>query len=672
MEFLNPWYPQILKEGSPPSAFSYEAGSMAIPGDNIAFGHINLPSGIPVRRLPLLYKFKNAYIPSLILRQVCHYLKVNSSEISVTFGESIRLKGELDGIKKEIIIPIDNKGQVRLNFCGPWEDSFLSMNILALFKESRTGLKNFLKESMVFLSDVSSRGKDYTQGIFNANYPSPGNHLTLANMILTGNFITTAGFVYNAVVILILWALLILTLRLTPSDWFIHPALGLPILYILFHCIQFTAFSHISLILEPGIGLILSMFLIFLHRYFTEKKEKQHILQSLNTLTDLLLPARNEPSLTAAKGGEEDLMSLHLAGKLQMIQKNWNVSNNLPDCLEHSFKILKAELPVKDLILLRGILRMNGTFLRSGEALSLTQEEARKIPAVKQSHANELISKAYEVKQKILLWKLELETETCILGMATDLKECEEYYKWAAPLSIFFYNIIPVLNTIFLMENTKNTANDIVHELKNTSYSVNFMLSGLIKKLDMDAATINRLTLITREMSRLYNFSTKHLDLAMLEKSESLKREPLAARQLIEDITDKNKDKGNAKSITIESSIDKELTIMGDPSYIAILFDNILENAIKYSGINTKIRITGTNAGVKARFQITDQGPGFEANPHLQINTKKITSHGIGLKLCRTIAARHKGEILFEKGHPLGTLVTVILPVARERIIQTG
>ncbi|MDZ7697816.1 MAG: CHASE2 domain-containing protein [Deltaproteobacteria bacterium] len=88
-------------------------------------GFLNLntdPDGVN-RRMPLLVRYKATYYPSFSFRVICDYLRVPPEEILVTPGISIALKNARRPAASsghDIIIPIDQHGNMLINFIGPW------------------------------------------------------------------------------------------------------------------------------------------------------------------------------------------------------------------------------------------------------------------------------------------------------------------------------------------------------------------------------------------------------------------------------------------------------------------------------------------------------------------------------------------------------------------------
>jgi len=107
--------------------------------------------------------------------------------------------------------------------------------------------------------------------------------------------------------------------------------------------------------------------------------------------------------------------------------------------------------------------------------------------------------------------------------------------------------------------------------------------------------------------------------------------------------------------------------VRGDPVALGQLFLNLLLNACQAMDGRGSVRVTTEAVGGRARVVFEDAGPGFsdEALRHLFepfFSTRSST--GLGLAVCRGIAAEHGGELSVANRERGGARVTVELPLA--------
>jgi signal transduction histidine kinase len=107
------------------------------------------------------------------------------------------------------------------------------------------------------------------------------------------------------------------------------------------------------------------------------------------------------------------------------------------------------------------------------------------------------------------------------------------------------------------------------------------------------------------------------------------------------------------------------------------VFENLLSNAIKYSPDGGPIEVSVTRRKDNVVVSVKDYGMGIssDALPHIfergyRASEAVGTAPGLGLGLSTSaeIVKRHRGTIDAQRGVPRGTVVTVLLPVAREPV----
>jgi len=113
-----------------------------------------------------------------------------------------------------------------------------------------------------------------------------------------------------------------------------------------------------------------------------------------------------------------------------------------------------------------------------------------------------------------------------------------------------------------------------------------------------------------------------------------------------------------------------DATVRADPSRIAQVFRNVLENAIDASPDRGVIAVELTEIEVErepmVRIVIADAGPGVPASLRAQafelLYTTKQGGTGMVLAIARRIVGEHEGEIHMEGSELGGTAVVITLP----------
>jgi light-regulated signal transduction histidine kinase (bacteriophytochrome) len=114
-----------------------------------------------------------------------------------------------------------------------------------------------------------------------------------------------------------------------------------------------------------------------------------------------------------------------------------------------------------------------------------------------------------------------------------------------------------------------------------------------------------------------------------------------------------------------------------DKTQITQLFQNLIQNAIKFRGQNDPtIRIGVRRSGGDWLFSVSDNGIGMEPKHsdkifnlfHRLHGQDQYPGHGIGLAVCKKIVERHCGKIWVESQLNIGTTFYFTLPGCAEHV----
>ena len=101
------------------------------------------------------------------------------------------------------------------------------------------------------------------------------------------------------------------------------------------------------------------------------------------------------------------------------------------------------------------------------------------------------------------------------------------------------------------------------------------------------------------------------------------------------------------------------------------LFQNLIENAIKYGGTGSKVRVSAKVVENIASISVIDEGDGIarEHIPRLterfyRVDTarsRELGGTGLGLAIVKHIANRHRGELTIHSEPGIGSTFTITL-----------
>ncbi|MGN6247712.1 MAG: sensor histidine kinase [Ginsengibacter sp.] len=118
----------------------------------------------------------------------------------------------------------------------------------------------------------------------------------------------------------------------------------------------------------------------------------------------------------------------------------------------------------------------------------------------------------------------------------------------------------------------------------------------------------------------------------------------------------------------IEIDVENDMIIMGDKLLLQLAINNLLDNAIKYSGKDDVVLIKVFRENRRIKLQVIDQGIGITNSEKGKIFDKyfrgagkQAKGTGLGLYLTREIVKQHHGSIAMKNNQPRGTLFEIQL-----------
>ena len=219
-----------------------------------------------------------------------------------------------------------------------------------------------------------------------------------------------------------------------------------------------------------------------------------------------------------------------------------------------------------------------------------------------------------------------------------------------------------------------NLLRAISHDLRTPLTSISGNASNLLSNgFSFDDETKKQLyTDIYDDSMWLINLVENLLSVTRLEQGRLNLN---IGEDLISDVIDEALRHINRRSVEHHIKVyheDDLLLAKMDARLIIQVIINIVDNAIKYTPVDSTITISTRKEGDLAVVSIADDGSGIsdEMKPHIfdmfYSGTKKIVdSHrslGLGLSLCRSIINVHNGTISVSDNTPNGTVFTFTLP----------
>jgi signal transduction histidine kinase/DNA-binding response OmpR family regulator len=215
----------------------------------------------------------------------------------------------------------------------------------------------------------------------------------------------------------------------------------------------------------------------------------------------------------------------------------------------------------------------------------------------------------------------------------------------------------------------------LAHELRNPLAPIRNAVH-IMQGESVPPATMNwARDVIGRQADHMTRLIDDLLDVSRIVQGKvTVKPEKLTLASIVERSVEASSPRAQAREQAIAVELPAEaVEINGDSVRLAQVLSNVVNNASKFSGPQTTIRITAAFAGGEVRISVKDEGAGIEPDflPHIfdlfaqgdQSLDRAQGGLGIGLTLVKHLVELHGGRVeAFSEGPGKGTEVVVHLP----------
>ncbi|MEO8757391.1 MAG: ATP-binding protein [Devosia sp.] len=213
------------------------------------------------------------------------------------------------------------------------------------------------------------------------------------------------------------------------------------------------------------------------------------------------------------------------------------------------------------------------------------------------------------------------------------------------------------------------------HELRTPLTSLVGFVDTLLGPAAKDEGARERfLNIMRQQAARMSNLIDDLLSLSRIEMHQHLRPTgTVHLPLLLREVRDGFETQSTSASVRIEIAGDDAVTVTGERAELYEVFENLIDNAIKYGGDggSVEIAVTPGRVGYDYAVTITDHGAGIEAQhvPRLTErfyrvdaeSSRKKKGTGLGLAIVKHIVNRHRGLLTIKSKPGEGTRVEVLL-----------
>jgi len=214
----------------------------------------------------------------------------------------------------------------------------------------------------------------------------------------------------------------------------------------------------------------------------------------------------------------------------------------------------------------------------------------------------------------------------------------------------------------------------ITHELRTPLTNIRAYAETLSQGVIEDEQTVRECyNVIMGETSRLNRLVEDMLNISQLEVGTAkLVTREVQMGDLLRKVVQDNQGSADAANIDLVLRLPAKLpTVLGDRERLAVLFNNLIGNAIKYTPGGGRVEIRCSAGAQRLEVTVSDTGIGIEAKDSEKVFDKfyrvedervsKVPGTGLGLAIAKETVRVHGGTLSLESTPGKGTTFTVLL-----------
>lgn len=251
----------------------------------------------------------------------------------------------------------------------------------------------------------------------------------------------------------------------------------------------------------------------------------------------------------------------------------------------------------------------------------------------------------------------------------------------AVLMMAFYFSIKTILRQKRLNDIRNDLVNNLTHELKTPISTIGLACEALtdpsMPKTDQQVRTF--VTMIRDENKRLGSLVENVLQSAVMDGGQMvLKLVDLDIHELVKDVVNSSNIQVSRRNGRIETDLKAEIHhVRGDRIHLTNLLYNLIDNAVKYTEKEPRVKITTRSNDVGITVSVSDNGIGIASSEQKKIfdrlyrvptgNIHNAKGFGLGLSYVRTVVLRHNGSIDVDSTPGTGSTFHIFLPFEHDR-----
>ena len=236
--------------------------------------------------------------------------------------------------------------------------------------------------------------------------------------------------------------------------------------------------------------------------------------------------------------------------------------------------------------------------------------------------------------------------------------------------------LIEMLNATFerlqrSFEQSARFSADASHHLKTPIAILRADVEEILADVDCSESTQERAEGV---LHRIHHLSSVVDNLLLLSRADAgrleLSKVEFELGEVLEGVLDDALTLAEPLDLTIEVDIPKHLLLKADPTFVAMIAQNLVENAVKYNTPGGRMRMKARAVNGEVEMTIGNTSDGIPKDRTGQLFERfyrvcggaRVPGHGLGLSIARELARAHGGDVELVRSDDTWTEMRVRLP----------
>ncbi|MBX3610417.1 MAG: HAMP domain-containing histidine kinase [Hydrogenophaga sp.] len=222
-----------------------------------------------------------------------------------------------------------------------------------------------------------------------------------------------------------------------------------------------------------------------------------------------------------------------------------------------------------------------------------------------------------------------------------------------------------------LLDSQRVLLADVAHELNTPLAAIKLQAQLARRSNETEQQRQAALDELDRGIARATHLVAQLLQMARLEPGV---REPQAVPVRLDRLAAESvaglSAQADERAIDLGVSHSEAVTVVADPDDLRVVFDNLIDNALRHTPEGARVDVEVSRDGQTAWLSVADDGPGIAPEDRsralqrfVRLRPEQTTGSGLGLAIVAQIAQLHGGQVDMDGRAGGGLRVRVGLPV---------